>query len=69
MFLTEKYTECFIRYVPVIVDGKIVGIECEGYGANNEVVSGAERRADMQRARKAGCKTMTETCNYLNGER
>lgn len=67
MFLTEKYPECFVEYRPIIVKGFVLGIEVIGEGRVNSVLSEIEKRVDIKRARKAGCKTMKQVCEFLNG--
>ena len=32
------------------------------------LLKGIERKVDLARARKAGCKTIKEVCDYLNGQ-
>ncbi len=65
MFLTKKYPDCFVEYRPVFENSIAIGIECSGRG----VLSQIEKNVDIQRAKKAGCRGIVETCKYLNGER
>ena len=69
MFLTEKYTDCLVEYRPVIgMSGMVLGIEVINDSKIDRVLGGIERRADIKRARKAGCKTMKQICEFLNGQ-
>ena len=70
MLLTTKYPDCLVEYRPVIgMNGLVLGIEVIGDLKADKVLGGIERRVDLQRARRAGCKTAKQVCTYLNGER
>ncbi len=60
-YLTEKYPECLVKYEPTMVNGVATGITCTEPGD-------IEQRVDIQMAKKAGCKGITEICAFLNGE-
>lgn len=69
MFLTRKYPDCLVEYRPVIgMNGLVLGIEVINDGKVDRVLGGIERRVDLARARKAGCKAIKEVCDYLNGQ-
>jgi len=68
MFLTEKYVDCLVEYRPVIgMNGLVLGIEVVNDEGADRVLGGIERRVDLQRARRAGCKTVKQICEFLNG--
>ena len=67
MYLTEKYPECFVEYRPVMSDDTIFGIECVG-DSGDATFCEIEKRVDIQRARRFGCKGAVEICDYLNGK-
>lgn len=71
MFLTEKYVDCLVEYRPVIgMNGLVLGIEVIGDDMRiSTVLREIERKVDIRRARRAGCKTAKAVCAYLNGER
>ncbi len=49
------------------MNGFVLGIEVVGDLKADKVLGGIERRVDLARARKAGCKTAKQICDYLNG--
>ena len=63
----EKYPECLVEYRPIMVNGFSQGIEVIGDRNIPRVLGEIERGVDIQRARKAGCKTDEAVCKYLNG--
>ena len=64
----EKYPECLVEYRPVMgMNGLVLGIEVVGDLKADRVLGGIERREDLARARKAGCKTAKAVCEFLNG--
>ena len=67
MNLCEKYPDCLVEYRPIMVNGFSQGIEVIGDRNIPRVLDEIERRADIQRARKAGMKTDQQICDYLNG--
>ena len=68
--LTKIYPECLVEYRPVIgMSGLVLGIEVIGDLKADRVLGGIERKVDLERARKSGCKTAKQICEYLNGER
>ena len=67
MNLVEKYPECFVEYQPDMVGEYIVGIKCVGERLDKGWQGEIEKRVDIQRARKAGCRSIPEVCDYLNG--
>ena len=70
MFLTEKYGDCLVEYRPVIgMNGLVLGIEVINDEGVDRVRGGIERKVDLERARKVGCKTAKQICSYLNGEK
>ena len=71
MFLTQKYTDCLVEYRPVIgMNGLVLGIEVIGDDMRiSTVLREIERKADIKRARREGCKTAKQICIFLNGER
>ena len=67
--LTKIYPECLVEYRPVMgINGLVLGIEVINDGKVDRVLGGIERKVDLARARKAGCKTAKAVCKYLNGE-
>jgi len=66
MYLIEKYPECFVEYRPIMVNGYTMGIECINDNSRDEVLGEIEKRVDIQRAKKAGCKGAIEICEFLN---
>ncbi len=70
MFLTEKYLECMVGYRP-IMDSE--GVPTDDIECINDNSSGwlgeIEKEVDIARARKAGCKSTVQICNWLNGRR
>ena len=63
MYLTEKYPECFIEYIPIKVNGSILGIECVG-DKGSRILCEIEKRVDIQRAKKAGCRGAVQISDY-----
>ena len=66
MYLTEKYWECFIEYVPIGEAGHYTGIEATDKDDGDEVHREIEKRVDIQRAKRAGCRGAADICRYLN---
>ena len=70
MLLTTKYPECLVEYRPVIgMSGLVLGIEVVGDLKADKVLGGIEYRVDIERARRAGCKTDMQKCEFLMGRR
>ncbi len=67
MYLTERYPDCFVEYRAIIVNGHAQGIEIVGDRGVSRMLGEIEKKVDIQRARKAGCKTMEQVCKFLNG--
>ena len=67
--IQRDYPECLVEYRPIIgMNGFVLGIEVIGDLKADKVLGGIERRVDLARARKSGCKTAKAVCKYLNGE-
>jgi hypothetical protein len=70
--LTRIYPECFVEYyfVEHYVKGwvKLI-IKCKGEEFISSEFGEIEKRVDIQRAKKAGCRTAQQICDYLNGVR
>ena len=50
------------------MNGLSLGIEVIGDDMRvSELHRGIERRVDIKRARRAGCRTDQQICDYLNG--
>lgn len=65
----KTYPDCLVEYRPITgMNGLVLGIEVINDGKVDRVLGGIERRVDLARARKAGCKTAKEVCAYLNGQ-
>lgn len=64
--LMVKYPECFVKYEPFMVCGNIRGITYAG--EEDMERDDVEKRLDIKRAKKAGCRGAVEICAYLNGE-
>ena len=68
--LTKIYPDCLVEYRPVIgMNGLVLGIEVINDEGADRVLGGIERKVDLERARKAGCRTDKQKCDYLNGVR
>ena len=65
--LTRKYPECLVEYRPIIINGYVIGIECINGGKVDKLLGHIEKRVDIERARRAGCKTPEQICGYFNG--
>ena len=65
--LTKKYPSCLVEYRPIVGEKEILGIEC--VGDTHSEFGEIEKRVDIQRAKRAGCRGAEQICDWLNGRR